>query len=384
MRRLRANRGPPSVRRVPEETQKVARAEVVGSLVRPSHLVAARTACAAGRLDAAAFKDVEDRAVDQVVALQEGVGLDVLTDGELRRDIFTSPLTRDVDGLEYVPGVTRTWYTADGPVEEELPLVVTGALRARRSATIEEFVYARARTRQPVKVTLPSPLMMFLRWSPQRSTSAYSDPFDMAADAADIVRREVRELAELGCTSIQIDAPEIATLVQQETRDWYERQGISVGRILTEGLDLLDSVTDVPGVSFGVHLCRGNRNGRWMAAGGYDDVAGALFERCRGYSRFLLEYDDERSGSFEPLKATPADKVVVLGLVSTKSARVESTDEIVARVQEATRFIDVDQLAVSTQCGFASMVDAHPDMNEHVQNAKLKLVSDVATSVWSR
>lgn len=358
------------------------KAEVVGSLLRPAHLVHAREEFRRGELTAAAFKRIEDRAVDQVLAMQDDTGLDVLTDGELRRGIFTGPLTDNVTGLEHVPGVTRTWYTADGPVEEELPVVVTGELVARRSVAAEEFTYARARARGTVKTTLPSPLMMFMRWSPQHSTAAYADAFEMAADAAAIIREQVRELAALGCTYVQIDAPEIAALVQQETRDWYERQGISIDRLLTEGLDLLNSVTQVPGVTFGVHLCRGNRNGRWMAAGGYDFVAESLFRRCTGFDRFLLEYDDERSGSFEPLAATPAGKTVVLGLVSTKNAAVETRDEVIGRVRQAAEFVPLEQLAVSTQCGFASMVDAHPDMTEQVQSAKLALIAETARTLW--
>jgi 5-methyltetrahydropteroyltriglutamate--homocysteine methyltransferase len=358
------------------------RAEVVGSLLRPGHLVRARAARRAGTLTPAEFKIVEDRAVDRAIALQEGSGLDVVTDGELRRGIFTGPLTENVDGLEYVPGVTRVWYTDQGPVEEELPVVVTAPLRFRRSVATEEFAYARARARRPVKVTLPSPLMMFLRWSPRHSTVAYDDAFAMAADAAAIIREEVRELAALGCTYVQIDAPEIALLVQQETRDWYEKQGISTERILTEGLDLLDSLTGVPGVTFGIHLCRGNRNGRWMAVGGYDYVAEALFRRCRGFHRFLLEYDDERSGTFEPLAAAPPDRTVVLGLVSTKSTRVETVEEITGRLHEATAHVPAEQLALSTQCGFASMVEAHPDLTEDVQARKLDLIAEAAAAFW--
>jgi 5-methyltetrahydropteroyltriglutamate--homocysteine methyltransferase len=366
---------------VPNGSERI-RAEVVGSLLRPRHLIGARRAVAEGTISGAAFKKIEDRAVDQAIALQEGIGLGVLTDGEMRRGIFTGPLTESVDGLEYVPGVKRVWYTDDGPIEEDLPLVVTGALRLRRSSVTEEFAYARARARSRLKVTLPSPLMMLLRWSPQHSTAAYADVFAMAAAAADIIRTEVQELARLGCTDVQIDAPEIATLVQHETRDWYERQGVSVARILTEGLDLIDSVTTVPGVTFGIHLCRGNRNGRWMAAGGYDAVADAMFRRCSGFDRFLLEYDDERSGSFEPLAATPAGKTVVLGLVSTKTAVVEPVGEIVERIREAAAYVPLEQLAVSTQCGFASMVEAHPELTEDVQATKLELVVQAADQVW--
>ena len=358
------------------------RGEIVGSLLRPRHLVGARRGVQQGTISASAFKEIEDRAVDQALALQEGIGLGVLTDGELRRGIFTGPLTESVEGLEHVPGVKRVWYTDAGPIEEDLPLVVTGALRLRRSSVTEEFSYARARARRRLKVTLPSPLMMLLRWSPRHSTAAYTDVFAMAADAADIIRTEVQELVRLGCTYVQIDAPEIATLVQQETREWYERQGISVERILTEGLDLINSVAGAPGVTFGIHLCRGNRNGRWMAAGGYDAVAEALFRRCSGFDRFLLEYDDERSGTFEPLSATPAGKTVVLGLVSTKTAVVEPVGEIVERIQEAAAYVPLEQLAVSTQCGFASMVEAHPELTEDVQAAKLGLVVQAAEQVW--
>lgn len=288
----------------------------------------------------------------------------------------------NVDGLEHVPGVTRVWYTDQGPIEEELPVVVTDTLRFRRSGVTEEFTYARARARRPVKITLPSPLMMFLRWSPEHSTATYRDAFEMAADAADIVRQEVHELAALGCTYIQLDAPEIATLVQQETRDWYDRQGIATERILTEGLELLNSVTDVPGVTFGVHLCRGNRNGRWMAVGGYDYVDEALFRRCKGFDRFLLEYDDERSGTFEPLSAAASDQAVVLGLVSTKTSRVETVNEIVGRLHEAATHIPAEQLALSTQCGFASMIDAHLDLTEDIQAAKLDLVTEAVATFW--
>ena len=358
------------------------RAEVVGSMLRPPHLVRARGEHRAGTLVTTDFKRIEDRAVDGAIALQEGVGLRVVTDGEMRRGIFTGPLTENVGGLEYVPGVTRIWYTDKGPVEEELPLVVTGKLTFGASAVTEEFSYARARARARLKVSLPSPLMMFLRWSPRHSTAAYSDAFAMAADAAAIVRDEIRRLAALGCDYIQIDAPEIATLVQRETRDWYERQGISTKRILTDGLELLNSVTDTPGVTFAVHLCRGNRNGRWMAVGGYDYVAEALFHRCTGFHRFLLEYDDERSGTFEPLAAAPPDKIVVLGLVSTKTATVEPVEDVVARIRRAAEHLPLDQLAVSTQCGFASMVEAHPELSEDVQSAKLALVTAATAEVW--
>jgi 5-methyltetrahydropteroyltriglutamate--homocysteine methyltransferase len=358
------------------------RAEVVGSLLRPPFLLRARAQIRDGLISPSEYKSVEDRAIDTAIALQEGTGIDVVTDGEFRRGIFTGPLDENVTGLEFVPGVTRTWYTDTGPVEEELPLVVTGKLAMTRSVLVEEYTYARARARRPVKVTVPSPLMMLQRWSPTHAPAQYPDAFAMAADAAEIIRTEINELVRLGCTHVQIDAPEIATLVQQETRDWFERQGVSIERMLTEGLELINSLTGIAGVTYGIHLCRGNRNGRWMAAGGYDFVAEALFRRASGFDRFLLEYDDERSGSFAPLRAAGPEKIVVLGLVSTKSAHVESPQEVAQRIHEAADYIPLEQLAVSTQCGFASTVDAHPDLTEQVQADKLRVVSEVATVVW--
>ncbi|MQA96350.1 MAG: methionine synthase [Streptosporangiales bacterium] len=354
------------------------RAEVVGSLVRPGYLAEARQDRRDGALSTARFKQVEDRAVQQAIALQEGVGLDVVTDGEFRRGIFTGPLEEAVDGLEYVPGVLRTWYCEDGPVEEEIPQVVTGKLGHRRSVVLEEFAYARAIARLPLKVTVPSPLMMFLRWSPEHSTGAYSDAFAMAADAAAIVRRQIQDLADLGCTYVQVDAPELATLVQPETREWYESQGISTYAMLTEGIDLLSEVTTVPGITYAIHLCRGNRAGRWMASGGYDFIAEALFQRATGFDRYLLEYDDPRSGSFEPLRQVPEEATVVLGLVSTKRPELESVDALAGRVDAAAAHLPKDRLAISTQCGFASAAGGNPGITWEVQEAKLRLVTETA------
>jgi 5-methyltetrahydropteroyltriglutamate--homocysteine methyltransferase len=176
----------------------------------------------------------------------------------------------------------------------------------------------------------------------------------MFADAVDIVRSEVLELAALGCTYIQLDAPELATLVDPATRAWTESRDMPAERMLTEGIDLISaSVANVPGVRFGIHLCRGNNAGMWMSEGGYDHIAEALFKRAKGFDAFLLEYDDARSGTFEPLSVAPEDKEVVLGLVSTKKPELESATELRDRIEEAARFFPREQLALSTQCGFA-------------------------------
>jgi 5-methyltetrahydropteroyltriglutamate--homocysteine methyltransferase len=359
------------------------RAEVIGSMLRPAYLHEARAALQAGELAVPEFKRIEDRAVDQVIAMQEGAGVDVVTDGEMRRFVFMGPLTETVDGIEPVKGSTMPWHGPEGDVEWEFPAAVTGKLRKRRSLVTEEYSYARARARLPLKATVPSPLLLMGLWSPEHSKGAYADPFAMFADAVDIVRSEVLELATLGCTYIQVDAPELATLVDPTTREWTESRGMPAERMLTEGIDLISAaVADVPGVRFAIHLCRGNNAGMWMSEGGYEYIASALFERAKGFDAFLLEYDDARSGSFEPLAGAPDDKEIVLGLVSTKKPALESRAELRDRIEQAARFFPREQMALSTQCGFASIVTGNP-ISEEVEEHKLRLVADVAHAVWN-
>jgi 5-methyltetrahydropteroyltriglutamate--homocysteine methyltransferase len=355
------------------------RAEIVGSLLRPSYLTQARRDFAADRLSTGQFKQVEDRAVDEALALQEEAGLDIVSDGEMRRSGFIAPLTDYVEGFEAIGLDTLRWHS---PSADEtrltVPLTVTGKLRRRRSLAAEEFTYARARARLPLKLTLPSPLMLALRWSPEFSAEAYPEPFDLFADATAILRQEIAELASLGCEYIQIDAPEIATLVDSSTRQSvYEAKGISTERMLTEGVELLNAIADAPELKFAIHFCRGNNAGHWMSAGGYEAISKQVFARLTRYATFLLEYDDARSGSFEPLADIPRDKTVVLGLVSSKTDELESVELLMRRVEEASRYFPRDQMALSTQCGFASVAAGNP-IRPATQQAKLRLVADLA------
>jgi 5-methyltetrahydropteroyltriglutamate--homocysteine methyltransferase len=224
--------------------------------------------------------------------------------------------------------------------------------------------------------------MLALLWSPRFSAGAYPDPFKLFAEAVDLLRDEVHELAVLGCTYIQIDAPELATLVDPTTRSRaYEAQGVSTDRMLGEGIDMLNAVADAPGVTFALHLCRGNNAGMWMSEGGYESISKQVFQRANRYDIFLLEYDDARSGGFEPLRDVPMDKRVVLGLVSTKSDALEPADMLAARIDEAARFFPRNQLALSTQCGFASGMNGNL-IREETQAAKLRLVAETAHRVW--
>jgi 5-methyltetrahydropteroyltriglutamate--homocysteine methyltransferase len=363
-----------------------ARADVVGSLLRPPELREAQEAHARGELSHADFKAAEDRAVDHGIALQEEVGLDVVTDGELRRLSFQSGLPAAVEGFAEWNLDAFLWgrWESDelGPMEVARPPIgVVGKLRRVRSIAAEEFVYARARARRPVKVTLPSPSLFANFWDPARSSDAYPSLERFLEDVAEILREEVDELERLGCPYVQLDAPHYPLLLDEGYRAFYESRGWPAGRWLDLGLELDNHVIgERPAVTFGFHLCRGNQASRWLVAGGYDDLAETLFGRVRA-DRLLLEYDDDRSGGFEPLAHVPEDKVAVLGLVTTKTPRRETVEELSARLAEAARFCPLERLAVSPQCGFATSVVGNA-ISEEDERAKLRVVAETARAVW--
>ncbi len=338
------------------------RAENVGSLLRPGFLLDARAQLAQQAITPEQFKRLEDRAVDEALALQEAAGLDVLSDGEMRRGVFTASLLQSLSGIEGPPPPPTTWRGDERYGTEDLTRTVAGhsvsapLLRARSVAT-EEFTYLRARTQQPTKATLPSPLMIAKWWNPATSAQAYPDPFDAFADAARFLTEEIRELVRLGCRYVQIDATDIATLTDPAVRAQYGRLGIGAERMLAEGVDLLNSLagpTSEPDVTLAIHLCKGNSEGRYIAAGAYDAIAERVFPRLRDYDVLLLEYDDERSGGFEALSSVLDLHLVVLGLVSSKNPTVETDDAILARIEQAALVVPLERRALSCQCGFAS------------------------------
>jgi 5-methyltetrahydropteroyltriglutamate--homocysteine methyltransferase len=360
------------------------RAEVIGSLLRPAYLKEARRAWQAGQLSTPEFKRSEDRAVRAAIALQEAAGLDIVTDGEMRRELFTGTLTEAIEGISPAPGKSWRWFgqTPADEMEFQPPVSITGKIRRRRSLATEEFAYARGQAHKPLKITLPSPMMLFFGWSEEHSKAAYKDPFELFADAVDILRQEIQELAALGCQYIQIDAPEIATLVDDfQRRTAFEARGISPERMLNEGVEMLNALAEAPGVTFGLHMCKGNNAGHWMSKGGYEVISKQVFRRATKYQVFLLEYDDARSGSFEALQDIPRDKTVVLGLISTKTNTLEAADGLIARIDEASKYFPREQLALSPQCGFASIITGNP-ITEAAQQTKLRLVADVARRLW--
>ena len=364
-----------------------ARTDVVGSLLRPPYLLAAQEKLANGELTPSAFKRVEDKAVDDALELQEEAGLAVVTDGEMRRLSFQSQLPAAVEGFaewDLDAFLWGEWQSDElGELRVERPqLGVEQTLRRKRSLATEEFVYARGRTDRVVKVTLPSPSLFANFWDPERSKSAYRNLEDFLADVAELLREEVDELVRLGAVYIQLDAPHYPLLVDPTYRRFYESRGWPAERWLELGVELDNHVIgDHPGVTFGFHLCRGNQASRWLVEGGYDWLAERLFPRVRA-QRLLLEYDDARSGTFAPLRAVPDDKIVVLGLVTTKTPRCETVAELVGRIREAAKVVPLDRLALSPQCGFATSVIGNA-LSIDDQRAKLRTIAGAAAVVWS-
>jgi len=359
------------------------RAQTIGSMLRPAYLHNARRALRQGALRPAAFKQIEDRAVDDALALQERAGIDLVTDGEQRRASFLGSLLEITEGLTRNLSITKPWHQNDEQVSQlSLGLAVTGKLRRLRSMVCEEYSYARARSAKPIKVTLPSPMMLLMFWAPELARGVYNDVFELFADGAEVIRAEIAELARMGCEHIQIDAPELAILVDPSAQKLvFERNGIDPARVLGEGVELLNSLADAPAVTFGLHLCRGNNDGRWLSKGGYEAISKEVFSRANRFAAFLLEYDDSRSGGFEPLADIPRDRIVVLGLVSTKRPVLESAEMLIDRMEQAARYFPLDQLALSPQCGFASGIRGNP-LDEAAEERKLRLVAEVAHRVW--
>ncbi len=364
-----------------------ARADHVGSLLRPPELLAARRAHAAGELAPADLKAIEDRSIREVIALQEQAGCPVVTDGELRRESFQSELTASVDGFDGVDVDAWLWGDWHSDVHgakslaRPAQLAVVAPLRRRRFLASEEFTFLRSHTSGIAKVTLPSPTLFANLWTPDRSREAYPRFDDFMADVVAILQDEVRELARLGCTYVQLDAPHYPLLIDPAWRAFYEQRGWTVARWLSYGIELDNAVIDAaPGVTFGFHLCRGNQDSRWLVAGGYDEIAAPVFGAIHA-QRLLLEYDDERSGSFDPLGLVPDDKLVVLGLITTKTPRRETVQELVARVDQAAAVVERDRLAVGTQCGFSTSVVGNR-ISVDDERRKLDVMAETARRIW--
>jgi 5-methyltetrahydropteroyltriglutamate--homocysteine methyltransferase len=357
------------------------RSDVVGSLLRPGYLKAARAELEAGRIGAPEFKRIEDRAVDEAIALQEAAGLDVVTDGEMRRYAFFGHLVEALEGFDKTAGWAITFRDGQGHEAELDRPVVVDKLQWRRQMSVEEFTYLRGRTTKAVKVTLLSAQQAAAYYDPEKSRGAYATRDAYLADIVDFTRREIAELARLGCQYVQIDAPQYAGLLDETIREGYRKRGSDPDTMLDACIELDNAIVDGhTDITFGIHICRGNHKSMFYASGGYDRIAEQVFRRAK-FDRFLLEYDDARSGTFEPLRYLPDNRIVVLGLVSSKTPRMESPDDLKARIGDAARVVPLDRLALSPQCGFASTHEGNA-ISEAEQRQKLELVASTARMVW--
>jgi methionine synthase II (cobalamin-independent) len=364
------------------------RADHVGSLLRPPELLHARERFAAGDIDADEMRGVEDEAIRDVVRLQEDVGLRTATDGEFRRASWHMDFIYSLDGISKVVDETLhvQFRNAAGTIEFAPPsLHVDG--RVGVSTTIFgdafSFLQSVASDRQVPKLTIPSPSMVHYRGGRAAiDEDLYPDLDAFWSDLTAAYREEVRRLAELGCTYLQFDDTSLAYLNDPAQREHVreiggdaEHQHEAYIRHINEAL-----AERPAGMAVTTHMCRGNFRSSWVAEGGYDFVAEALFNELQ-VDGFFMEWDDERSGGFEPLRFVPKGKVVVLGLVTTKRGELEDKDLLKRRIEEATRFVDVDQLCLSPQCGFSSTVEGNALTREQ-QAAKLRLVVETAQEVW--
>jgi 5-methyltetrahydropteroyltriglutamate--homocysteine methyltransferase len=356
------------------------RSDVVGSLLRPSYLKDARERHEKAQISHSEFKSLEDRAVDEAVELQKRAGLEVLTDGEMRRYAFFGHLVDAVEGFDKFGGWAIPFRNEKGEEVVQPRPVVVSKLRRKRPLCAEEFTYLRARTSHPAKTTMISAQQAAAYYDKEKSSTAYPKIDGYLADLVDILRDEVEELIRLGCNYIQVDSPQYAALLDPQLREGYRQRGNDPDRLLDLSTEMDNAVIgDHPGVIFGLHLCRGNNQSRFYASGDYGPIA-KIFQKTR-FHRFLLEYDDERSGGFEPLRQVPEDRTVVLGLVSSKKPSLESKDELKRRIEQASQFIPLERLALSPQCGFASTIEGNL-ISVGDEEAKLRLVAETAKDVW--
>jgi 5-methyltetrahydropteroyltriglutamate--homocysteine methyltransferase len=374
------------------------RNDVVGSLLRPAELKQARQRFDDGQLSREELGQVEDREIRNAVRLQEGLGLAVVTDGEYRRLNFQDSFGESVSGYDAGRASLKFYeqrVEGSNPLQRwEIPVrgeekgtavsqrrPVIDRLRLVRNTPLEEYRFVSRTTEKPTKVTLIGPDRISQRFDWQNSTAVYPNMDDFVADVVRIQREMIRGLVEAGCRYVQIDAPGYTAYVDppslQAMRDRGEDPKENFNRSLKADNQVLQGFDNV---TFGIHLCRGNQRSMWHREGGYDDIAERLLNELN-HDRFLFEYDTPRAGGFEPLRFLPEDKVVVLGVVSTKVPQLEKIEDLKRRIDAASQYAPLDQLAISPQCGFSSDVVGNL-IGEDDQKRKLEIVVETARQVW--
>ena len=360
------------------------RADHVGSFLRPAYLLAAREALKRGELTAEGLRAVEDRAIREVVQLQQGLGLRGITDGEYRRTFFHVDFLTQLEGVAEKGGMPVKFHKAGGEIDYAPPVMqVTGKVRHSHSIQRRDFEFLRSVTERTPKVTIPSPTMLHFRGGRGAiSQDAYPQLDAFYADVAAAYGQEVNDLAAAGCTYLQLDDTNLAYLCDARQREAARARGDDPDELPLRYARLINAaIAGRPaGMTVCIHLCRGNFRSSWAAEGGYEPVARVLFNELN-VDGYFLEYDDARSGDFTPLRHVPRGKKVVLGLVTTKLNTLESVDELRRRIDEAARIVPLEQLCLSPQCGFSSTVHGN-DVAVEMQSRKLALVVDTARAVW--
>jgi methionine synthase II (cobalamin-independent) len=355
------------------------RADQVGSLLRPAALAAARRQWKAGALDAQALNEIEDRAIREAVAKQEAIGLQSVTDGEFRRDWWHLDFLSQLDGVT----TTRNPGPKFGGTEEQPPIpTVTGTIGCSRPIMVDHFAFLKSATRRTAKMTIPSPSMLHLRGGRASiSKDAYPDLGAFWSDVAAAYQKAIANFAAAGCSYLQLDDVAFAYLCDPKIRANCVANGDDPAALPRTYADTINKALESrpAGMTVTMHTCRGNFKSAWVAEGGYEPVAEAMFST--DLDAYFMEFDSARAGTFEPLRALPAGKKVVLGLVTTKLGELESKDLLRRRIDEAARFVPLENLCLSPQCGFSSTHHGNA-LSEDEQWRKLELVVEVANEVW--
>jgi 5-methyltetrahydropteroyltriglutamate--homocysteine methyltransferase len=359
------------------------RGDNVGSLLRPQEILQAR---GDPKVDPERLRALEDKHIQRVLQRQKELGLKIFTDGEFRRRNFMSDFTDSVEGIDEGGTVARSWQGATGQASS-VPGVVVGKIKQTRRMTKHEVDFMKRHSPGDIKITLPTanqfPAIHFKRGITEK---VYPDHSALLRDCVPVINAEIRALVNEGVKYVQLDAPRYSYYIDPKWRDYIKREiGVEPDQALDEAIRAdnasLEGVRRA-GVILAIHLCRGNNRSQWYAEGGYDRIAEKLFGQLN-VDAFLLEYESERAGTFEPLRFVPRGKTVVLGLVSSKVAELESQDQLKKRIDEASKFVALEDLALSAQCGFASTMEGNL-VTEDDQWRKFELIVKTAISVWGQ
>jgi 5-methyltetrahydropteroyltriglutamate--homocysteine methyltransferase len=360
------------------------RADHVGSFLRPKALLEAREQFRTGAIPREALRAAEDTAIRDIVRFQEDLGLQGITDGEFRRTYFHIDFLDQLEGVETRGGLTAHFHSAKGDIDFAPPVLhVTGKVRHGKPIQVRDFEFLASVTKRTPKVTIPSPTMLHFRGGRGAiSREAYPDMEEFFDDVAKAYREEIKALAAAGCTYLQLDDTNLAYLCDPKMRDGARARGDDPDELPHLYARLINAaIAERPaGMRICTHLCRGNFKSAWVAEGSYEPVAEVLFTELK-VDGYFLEYDDPRSGDFSPLRFVPKDKTVVLGLVTTKIGELESKDTIKRRIDEAAKFMPLDQMCLSPQCGFSSTVHGN-EIARDSQAAKIRLIVETASEVW--